>query len=224
MFWRLRRPWQPVLHCTVKAGLYFRLIRCDVIVLAPVPKQRGAGKGATCRADATVVVSRRRSRARTAIQGGTFMAMQDTSPSAFSATDRLAAGSTNALLLIGRIMFGFIFLQAGYYKLMNIAGTTGYLTSLKVPAAGLFAWLVGILELVMGAALILGIATRYAAIAVFIFVLIATALAHRYWEFPAAQVQGQWNNFVKNIALMGGALALFVTGAGGASVDARMKK
>jgi putative oxidoreductase len=152
------------------------------------------------------------------------MAMQDSSPSAFSATDRMAAGSASVLLLVGRILLGFLFLQAGYYKLMNIAGTTGYFTNLKVPGPGFWAWAVGLLELIMGAALILGVATRFAAIAAFIFVLIATALAHRYWEYPAAQMQGQWVNFVKNLAIMGGALALFVTGGGGASVDARMKK
>jgi putative oxidoreductase len=150
--------------------------------------------------------------------------MQDTSPSQFSATDRFAASSSSLLLFVGRILLGFLFLQAGYYKLMNIAGTTGYLTNLKVPAAGLFAWLVGLFEVIAGAALILGVATRFAAIAAFIFVLIATALAHRYWEYPAAQMQGQWVNFVKNLAIMGGSLALFVTGAGGWSVDGKMKK
>jgi putative oxidoreductase len=152
------------------------------------------------------------------------MAMHDSSPSAFSATDGLASGSANFLLLVGRVLLGFLFLQAGYYKLMGIAGTTAYLTNLKVPAPELMAWVVGAFEAIVGAALILGIATRYASLAVFIFVLIATALAHRYWEFPAAQLGAQWNNMVKNLAIMGGALALFITGAGSMSVDASMKK
>jgi putative oxidoreductase len=37
-------------------------------------------------------------------------------------------------------------------------------------------------------------------------------------------VQGQFNNFLKNLSIMGGALLLFVTGAGRFSVDARLKK
>jgi putative oxidoreductase len=154
------------------------------------------------------------------------MAMQssESSPAMFSACDRLAASSTSALLLVGRILLGWVFFYSGYTKLMNIAGTTGYFTSLKMPAAGLWAWIAGIAEFAMGAALIVGVATRYAAVVVFIFVLIATALAHRYWEYPAAQVQGQFNNFLKNLSIMGGALLLFVTGAGRFSVDARLKK
>jgi len=151
------------------------------------------------------------------------MAMQD-SPSAFSACDRVASGSASFLLLVARVIFGFLFLQAGYYKLMGIAGTTGYLTNLKVPAPDIMAWIVGLFELLSGSALILGLATRYVSLAMFIFVIIATALAHRYWEYPAAQVGAQWNNFVKNLAIMGGALALFITGAGSISVDAKMKK
>lgn len=151
------------------------------------------------------------------------MAMQD-SPSAFSACDRFASSSANFLLFVGRVLLGFLFLQAGYYKLMGIAGTTAYLTNLKVPAPDILAWVVGLFEFIVGAALILGVATRYASLAVFIFVLIATALAHRYWEYPAAQAGAQWVNLVKNLAIMGGALALFITGGGTWSVDSKMKK
>jgi putative oxidoreductase len=71
----------------------------------------------------------------------------------------------------------------------------------------------------IGPAFITGLATRYAAVACMAFLIVATALAHRYWEYPAAQLMGQYNNFLKNIALFGGALLLFVTGAGRFSLD-----
>ena len=51
-----------------------------------------------------------------------------------------------------------------------------------------------------------------------------TALAHRYWEYPAAQVGAQYNNFLKNIAIMGGTLLLFVTGPGPYSIDRMLAK
>jgi putative oxidoreductase len=71
----------------------------------------------------------------------------------------------------------------------------------------------------------LGIATRYCAILVFLFVLIATAIAHRYWEYPAGPQQiGQYNNFLKNFSIMGGALLIFVTGGGWFSVDRRLTR
>ena len=86
------------------------------------------------------------------------------------------------------------------------------------------AWFAGIVETVLGVALILGIATRYAAIASFVWVLIATAIAHRYWTYPPAQQLGQYDNWLKNIAIMGGALYVFVAGAGRFSVDAMLSK
>ena len=77
---------------------------------------------------------------------------------------------------------------------------------------------------VIGAALILGVGTRYAALLCALFVIVATALAHRYWEYPAAQVVAQYNNFLKNLALLGGALLVFVTGPGRFSIDRMLSK
>ena len=70
------------------------------------------------------------------------------------------------------------------------------------------------MEVVIALGLILGAGTRYAALLCALFLIVATALAHRYWEYPAAQVLNQYNHFLKNLALLGGALILFVTGRG----------
>jgi putative oxidoreductase len=87
-----------------------------------------------------------------------------------------------------------------------------------------WAWFAAIVEVILGVALILGIATRYAALASFLWVLVATAIAHRYWAYPAAQQAGQYNNWLKNIAIMGGMLYAFVTGAGRYALDAVLAK
>src|SRR5262249_945281 len=79
-------------------------------------------------------------------------------------------------------------------------------------------------ELVLGAALMLGVATRYAALAGIVYVIIATALAHRYWEYPQAQQVNQYAHFLKNLAVLGGMLLLFVTGAGRFSLDAWLRR
>jgi len=93
-----------------------------------------------------------------------------------------------------------------------------------VTAPEIMAWFAGIVEVVLGAALILGIATRYSALAYFVWVVVATAIAHRYWTYPAVQQGGQYNNWLKNIAIMGGALYAFVAGAGRYSVDGMLSK
>jgi putative oxidoreductase len=146
------------------------------------------------------------------------------SPPAFAATDGFAMRAGDVLALVCRLLIGWLFLVNGWAKLMNIAGFVGYLTNLKVPAPGAMAWVAAASEFLIGAALILGIATRYAALYTFVYLVIATALAHRYWEYPAAQQLNQYNHFLKNVAIMGGAALLFVTGAGRYAVDALMRR
>jgi putative oxidoreductase len=47
-------------------------------------------------------------------------------------------------------------------------------------------------------------------------------IGHRFWDVTdAAQRGNQLNHFWKNIAMIGGFLALYVAGAGSFSIDAR---
>jgi putative oxidoreductase len=142
----------------------------------------------------------------------------------FSHTDGFAATWSDFLLLVGRVLLGWFLLAFGYGKLGGIAGTAAYFTSLGLSPPELLAWFTAIAEIVLGAALILGTATRYAALASFVYVLVATAIAHRYWTYPAAQQAGQYNDWLKNIAIMGGTLYAFVAGAGRYSLDAMLAK
>ena len=151
----------------------------------------------------------------------------DSSHPLLSHTDDIAATTADAFLLIGRILIGWLFLvsSAGIGgKLWNNAGFLGYLKNLGAPAPEVSSWIGALVEFVIGAALILGIGTRYAALLCALFLIFATALAHRYWEYPAAQVMAQYNNFLKNLAIFGGALVLFVTGPGRFSVDRMLSK
>src|SRR4029453_5202486 len=145
---------------------------------------------------------------------GEIMAIQtETSHPVLSHADGFAASVTDAVLLIGRVLLGWLFIASAAGiggKLWNIAGFAGYLKNLKVPAPEFFSWIGAIVEFVIGLCLILGVGprsaglrTRYAALLTALFLIVATALAHRYWEYPAAQVQGQYNSFLKNLALFG---------------------
>lgn len=146
----------------------------------------------------------------------------DSSHPTLSHADGIAATWTDFLLLVGRVFLGWLFLASGYGKLGNIPGTIAYFTNLGMSPAGLWAWFAGFAEVVLGAALILGVGTRYVALASFVWVLVATVIAHRYWTYPAPAQGAQYNNFLKNIAIMGGALCFFVTGAGRYSLDAKL--
>ncbi len=146
--------------------------------------------------------------------------MQSSSHSLLSWADGFATKSADVLILIGRIMLAWVFVGVAYGAITNFAGSVAYFTSQKLFPPELWTWVALLLELLISASLILGIATRYGAILVFVFVVIATAIAHRYWEYPAGPQQiGQYNNFLKNISIMGGALVILVTGGGRFSLD-----
>jgi putative oxidoreductase len=155
------------------------------------------------------------------------MASTESSHPLLSHADGIAASATDVLLLVGRVLLGWLFLanSAGIGgKLWNPAGFAGYLKSLGVGAPELWSWISGLVEAAVGAALVLGIGTRYAALLCILFVIVATALAHRYWEYPAAQVTAQYGNFLKNLAIIGGALLVFAVGPGRFSIDHMLAK
>jgi putative oxidoreductase len=155
------------------------------------------------------------------------MTMQTTESShpLLSHTDSAAGSTSDALLLIGRILLGWLFLTTAWGKLFGgIDGFAGYLRALKVPAPEFWAWIGAVVEFVVGVTLILGLGTRYAALLCVLFLIVATALAHRYWEYPPAQMGAQKTNFLKNLAILGGALFLFVSGGGRFSIDRMLAK
>lgn len=160
-------------------------------------------------------------------RGEDIVSIQSTpSPnSAFSCFDGVAASATDLWLLVGRVLMGWIFLYSGWGKLYGgMAGYQGYLKNLGVPSPEFISWIGAPVEFGLGVLLVLGIATRYASVLGIIFMIVATALAHRYWEYPAAAVGAQFNNFIKNLAIFGGMFYVFVTGPGRFSVDGMMAK
>ena len=125
------------------------------------------------------------------------------------------------MLFLGRILLAAIFLIAGIRKLMGVAGATGYLTKLGFPVPEVMVWVAIVIEIGGGLLLILGWQTRRVAWLLILFVAIATAMAHRFWEFDAAQYANQMNHFLKNAAIIGGMLYIAAFGPGSISVDGR---
>jgi len=57
-----------------------------------------------------------------------------------------------------------------------------------------------------------------------LFVIVATLIAHRYWEYPVDQLVAQRTNFWKNVTIAAGMLFMFLAGAGRYSVDGIRKQ
>ena len=135
-------------------------------------------------------------------------------------TDGLAVGMNNVIVLVARIVIAqLLFLTA-----LSASPTTGYLTSLGIPSPALWSTIAIAVEWITAFSLIFGVATRYGALLGTVYVIVATALAHRYWEYPQAQQVAQYTNFLKNLAIIGGLLLLFVYGAGRFSIDRMLSR
>jgi putative oxidoreductase len=130
----------------------------------------------------------------------------------------------NTLTLVGRILLGLIFVLSGFGKLTGFAGAAGYIASKGLPAPSVLAVLTIIVELGGGLALIFGFMTRWAALALAVFTLLAAFIFHNFWAAPADQVMMQNIQFMKNLAIVGGMLTVVGLGAGGLSVDAKRSR
>jgi putative oxidoreductase len=127
------------------------------------------------------------------------------------------------LILCGRVLLGLIFMQSGWRKLMDVPGFIK--TNLAgVPFANVLGYIAAPLEFIGGACIVFGVATRYAALAIFVFTLAASLTSHRYWELTGANYRTQSTQFWKNVSMMGGLLLLFVTAGGRFSLDALLRR
>ncbi|HXF82375.1 MAG TPA: DoxX family protein [bacterium] len=122
-------------------------------------------------------------------------------------------------LLILRVALGIIFIVHGWPKLnpkspmKGIAGVTGFLAQLKIPAPALFAWVLALVETVGSLLLILGPFTRLIALGLAIDMLVAIQRVKRGMA-KAPFVAPQGGGWEFEFALLAAALALLFTGPG----------
>jgi len=117
-------------------------------------------------------------------------------------------------LLAGRLLLAYIFVLSGYSKIGGFAGTAKYMAAKGMVMVEPL--LVGaiIVELIGGLMLAVGWKARWAAWALFLFIIPTTVIFHPAWSAPGEMVQLQ-----KNLAIMGGMLYVAFMGAGKLSLD-----
>lgn len=123
--------------------------------------------------------------------------------------------------LIGRVLIALLFAYFGYLKAMSFGGTVGYFTKWGFPLPEVSALLAIVFELGGGVLLIFGWKARPVALALVVYTAIATAVAHRFWSYPADQAFAQTSFFFKNLAVIGGLIYIAGFGPGPVSVDRR---
>ncbi|HZD54633.1 MAG TPA: DoxX family protein [Candidatus Aquicultoraceae bacterium] len=119
--------------------------------------------------------------------------------------DRLSSAG----MLGARILLSSAFLHAGIRKVFAYSATQEYMARHGMKMTGLFALLAILIEIAGGLSVLLGYYPRLGAAALFLFLIPTTAVFHRDFSSSAQLVQ-----FSKNVAIMGGLLAVVAAGGG----------
>jgi len=128
----------------------------------------------------------------------------------------------DAPLLLSRLLLAALFVPSGYHALADIAGTSGYFAGLGMPLPTLAAWGTGLFELVAGLLILVGLQTRFVALLLAGFCIVAGFIGHygQGGDDPMLAFLHQ-QMLMKDIAIAGGFLALAMAGAGAWSIDGR---
>ena len=119
----------------------------------------------------------------------------------------------NAVMLVGRILFAFMFVASGLNHLAKAEAMAGYAAYKKVPAPKLANLLSGVLMLLGGLSIILGV---YADLGALVLAIVLVAMAvkmHDFWNAQGEAKQPEMIGFMKNISMAGGALFVFAYAA-----------
>ena len=119
------------------------------------------------------------------------------------------------LEFIGRILISLIFLSAGVGKIFNNEGTIVYMESFGVPGYLLIPAI--IIEILFPLLLIVGYKTKLAASVMALFTFTVAIIFHT--DFGEGI---QMTMFLKDLAIAGGFLIIFIRGAGKYSIDQRL--
>lgn len=116
--------------------------------------------------------------------------------------------------LLGRVVFGGFFLYNGIQHFIERKAMVQYVDAKHVPLPDAAVTATGVALTLGGASLVLGIKPALGAAAVAGFLAGVSPIMHDFWrvEDPEKR-QSEMINFTKNMALLGGSLALMGVGS-----------
>ncbi|MBX0294023.1 DoxX family protein [Haloarcula nitratireducens] len=117
------------------------------------------------------------------------------------------AGSAE-LFLLGRLLFGGVLAFTGLNHFLNAGGMIPYAEAKGLPAPAAAVYGSGGLLVFSGLLVILGAYPVVAAGALAVFLVASAVAMHDFWAVPEDQQQDEMTQFLKNVALAGGALVV----------------
>ncbi len=125
--------------------------------------------------------------------------------------DRLSSAG----LLVSRVLLAAIFLVSGVEKIFAFGATMNVMAAQGMHMAGMFLVLAILVEVAGGASVLLGYFPRLGALLLALYLVPVTLVFHRDLGDP-----GQAAHFAKNVAIIGGLLAIVSVGGGGFAIGA----
>lgn len=114
------------------------------------------------------------------------------------------------ILLLGRILFGAMWVNSAIGHVTQGQGSIGYATSMRFPLPRLAAWPSGLWLVAGSLSIAVGLWADVGALMLALFATLAAAWFHRFWEIDDPQQRSaQRQNFWRNATLVGGCLVIF---------------
>lgn len=107
---------------------------------------------------------------------------------------------------LARILLGSLFVVGGFHHLPMFAELSGRVAQRGVPLPRLALGLATAFQIMLGAALMAGLCVRWAAIGLIGFTIVASLLLLNFWAMEGQARAGASNQFLTNIAVIGGLL------------------
>jgi putative oxidoreductase len=113
------------------------------------------------------------------------------------------------VFLVGRIIFGGFFLYSGLHHFQEKKQLAQYAAAKNVPMPDVAVTASGALLMLGGASVLLGVKPKVGTLAIMAFLAGVSPVMHDFWATQDSERrQNDMVNFMKNMAMLGGAMAL----------------
>ncbi len=113
------------------------------------------------------------------------------------------------VFLLGRLIFGGFFLYSGLHHFQEKKVLAQYAAAKNVPLPDIAVTASGAMLMLGGASILLGVKPKIGALAIAGFLAGVSPMIHDFWRTEDSQQrQNEMAHFMKNIAMLGGVMAL----------------
>ena len=128
--------------------------------------------------------------------------------------------------VIGRVAIPILFIVSGIGKFLNVSGisnhpgVTNFMNAFgEITTRTTLGYIIATIEVVGGISVLIGLKTRWGAVALILFTACTIIFAHHFWTMEGGARAANQVQALKNLAIMGGLLAFAIMGSGRYSVD-----